>query len=253
MPEVGFAVVEGGVGALTLNRPEKLNAFNVPMRHELARLLRSEELQEMTVVVLQGEGKAFSAGADLNEVGKRERWQDVSAATDLFTAFRRCSPIVIAAVQGYALGLGSGIAMAADIVIAGEDAQFGYPEVKRGLVPGITMVGLREVVGFRRAMELLVTGRRVPAAEALALGMVNEVVPAGSERSRAYELARQIASNAPLAVRTTKRFFYEAAEMPYSVAVRSGERVIELMRKSKDAHEGAAAFVEGRAAAWKAT
>lgn len=253
MPEIEFAVVENGVGTITLNRPEKLNAFNGPMRRELARLLRSEELQEMKAVVLQAKGKAFSAGADLSEVGKRDRWEDISAATDLFTAFRRSAPVIIAAVQGYALGLGSGIAMAADIVVAGENAQFGYPEVAHGLVAGITMIALRELVGPRKAMELLVTGRRVPAAEALALGMVNEVVAAGSERDRAFDLAREIASKAPLAVRTTKRFFYEAAEMPYSIAVKAGERVIELMRKSKDAQEGATAFVEGRVAAWKAT
>jgi enoyl-CoA hydratase/carnithine racemase len=250
MADIEFTRLAEGIGAITLNRPEKRNAFNVPMRLELQRLLRSEELQELRVVILRAAGAAFSAGADLKEIGQGARPGDIASAADLFTVFRRTSPVTIAAVQGYALGLGSGIAMAADVVIAAEDAQFGYPEVVHGLVAGITMIALRELVGPRKAMELLVTGRRVGAAEALAIGMVNEVVPVALLGDRALELALQIAANSPLAVRTTKRFFYEAAEMPYGVAVKAGERVIELMRKSKDAQEGAAAFVGRRPASY---
>lgn len=253
MAEIEFAVLEAGIGTITLNRPEKRNAFTVPMRHALYTILRSDELQEMHAVVLQAEGQAFSAGADLTEVGKRDRWQDIAAATDLFLAFRRCAPVIISAVQGYALGLGSGIAMAADLVVAAEDAQFGYPEVAHGLVAGITMIPLRDLIGMRKAMELVVTGRRVPARQALELGMVNEVVTAAELRDRAYRLARQVASNSPLAVKTSKRFFYEASELPYSVALKAGERVIELMRRSKDAREGAAAFTEGRSANWESS
>jgi enoyl-CoA hydratase/carnithine racemase len=244
VPDIDFNVLDDGVGVITIDRPEKRNAFTTAMRHRLVELLTSDLVQEQRAVVLEGSGGVFSAGADLREVGHRDSWSDISAAGRIFSSFRRCGPVLIAAVEGYALGLGSGIAMACDLVVAAEDAQFGYPEIAHGLVAGVTMIGLKEIVGPRRAMELLVTGRRVPAAEALALGMVNEVVPGARVHERARELASEVAGHGALAVHTTKRFFYESSEMPYSAAVHAGERVIALMRRSDGARAGARAFAE---------
>jgi enoyl-CoA hydratase/carnithine racemase len=240
---IDFSVLEDGVGVITIDRPEKRNAFTTPMRQRLVELLSSDEVQQQRAVIVESCGDAFSAGADLREVGRRDSWSDISAAGRIFSGFRRCGPVTIAAVQGYALGLGSGIAMACDLVVAADDAQFGYPEIAHGLVAGVTMVGLKEVVGPRKAMELLVTGRRVPAAEALDLGMLNEVVARERLHDRARELAREIAAHGELAVQTTKRFFYESSEMPFSAAVHAGERVIASMRRSDGARDGAHAFL----------
>lgn len=242
MSDIEFEVIDTGVGVLTLNRPASQNAFTANMRAELIAALTDPSLQAMQAVVLTGADGTFSAGADLKDMATTGESEDVSDATRLFTAFRRANPVIIAAVRKYALGLGSGVAMAADLVIAGDDAQFGYPEIAHGLVAGITMVRLKELLGDRKAMELVITGRRIPALEALELGLVNEIVPTQSTTDRALELARDIATRSPLAVATTKKFFYEASDMTYGAALNAGERVITLMRSSKAAKAGAAAF-----------
>jgi len=222
---------DGEIGFVTLNRPEKRNAFSAEMRGELTRILRSDEVDELSALVLRAEGTVFSAGADLREVGTRDTWPSRAAASHLLTAFRRTGPVVIAAVRGPALGLGSGLAMACDLVVAGESAQFGYPEVEHGLVAALTMVGLKELVGQRAAFELLVSGRRIDSAEALELGMVNEIVADDRVEARALELARQIAARSGVATRTTKRFFYEIEDLTHAAAMHAGERVIELARR----------------------
>lgn len=244
MADIEFITIEDGIGLVTLNRPHRKNAFTAAMRAELIAVLNSPELQKTRAVILTGAEDTFSAGADLKEMRISGETEDVSDATQLFTAFRRANPVIIAAVRKYALGLGSGVAMAADLVIAGDDAQFGYPEISHGLVAGITMVRLKELVGDRMAMELIITGRRVVAEEALQLGMVNKVVPTDRTIDEAKSIARQIAGYSPLAVHTSKKFFYETSDMPYSTALNAGERVIALMRTSKDAKAGAAKFVK---------
>lgn len=249
MADIEFEELSDGVGLLTLNRPHRKNAFTAGMRAELIAALLGPDVQRMRAVVLTGADETFSAGADLKEMHVSGETEDVSDASRLFTAFRRANPVIISAVRRYALGLGSGVAMAADLVVAGDDAQFGYPEIQHGLVAGITMVRLKELVGERAAMELVVTGRRVLADEALALGMVNEVVPADQTLDRAIELANGIAERSALAVQTTKKFFYEASDMTYGAALNAGERVIITMRASRDAKAGSAAFAEKGAGA----
>lgn len=230
MSEILFEEHGGGVGVITFNRPDKRNAFNTHMRRGLYDLLRDNRLQSLTAVVLKANGPSFCAGADLKEGLSATDKQQTSAGSDLMLQFRRTRPIVIGAVQGGALGLGCGIAMACDIVIAADDATFGYPEVPHGRVAAITMVGLQSIVPARVALELLVTGRQVPASEALALRMINEVTSRGNLDARAMELARKVATYSPLALQATKRFFYESSEMPFSVATRAAERVIEAVK-----------------------
>lgn len=230
MSEILFEEHGGGVGVITFNRPDKRNAFNTQMRRGLYELLRDNRLQSLTAVVLKANGPSFCAGADLKEGLSATDKQQTSAGSDLMLQFRRTRPIVIGAVQGGALGLGCGIAMACDIVIAADDAVFGYPEVPHGRVAAITMVGLQSIVPARVALELLVTGRQVPASEALALRMINEVTSRNNLDVRAMALARQVAAYSPLALHATKRFFYEASEMPFGVATRAAERVIEAVK-----------------------
>lgn len=230
MSEILFDERGGGVGVITFNRPDKRNAFNTQMRRGLYDLLRDNRLQSLTAVVLKANGPSFCAGADLKEGLSATDKQQTSAGSDLMLQFRRTRPIVIGAVQGGALGLGCGIAMACDIVIAADDALFGYPEVPHGRVAAITMVGLQSIVPARVALELLVTGRQVTASEALALRMINEVTSRDNLDARAMELASKVAGYSPIALQATKRFFYESSEMPFSVATRAAERVIEAVK-----------------------
>lgn len=234
MANINFEVIEPGIGLITIDRPDKYNALNDDAVLSLIRILESEAIQSLGAVVLAGAGKHFCAGVDLSEIGKPKAVRSKAQGARLFAAFRHTSPVIISAVHGYALGLGCGVAMGGDLVIAGENSQFGYPAIEHGLVNGVTLVGLKELVGARKAMELLVTGRRVPAAEALAIGMVNEVVPEVELHDRALQLARSIAGHRSLAVHTTKQFFYEASELTFSAASRAGERVVELVRKAHD-------------------
>ena len=247
MNEIQFTK-EGAIGTILFNRPEKRNAFTGEMRQKLYTILRSPEAGGLSVIVIRSEGPMFCAGADLNEVANRDL-RHLSSAVDFWAAFRHARPILICAVQGLALGLGAGMAMASDLVVAGEDAQFGYPEIKHGLVASYMAVGLQEVVGQRKAFEMVITSRRVGAREALALGMINEVVAPTALSSRAYALAEEIAGHMPLAVHTTKKFFYEASEMPFSLGNRASERVVEMMRRNKDVQDRAASFLAGRASA----
>lgn len=242
MDEVRFETIKDGLGRITVNRPAKRNAFTAEMRYTLYDMLRSDEIANLRCLLFCTEGPMFSAGADLNEVAKRDL-RHIGASGDLWAQFRRTNPVIVTAVQGLALGLGAGIAMASDIVIAAEDAQFGYPEINHGLVASFMTVGLQAVVGSRKAFELVITGRRVGAAEALACGMATEIVPNAQLMERATQLASQIAERSALAVHTTKQFFYESTELPFTPANRAAERVVQMIRSSRQAQEGAAAFV----------
>ncbi|MGH3584808.1 MAG: enoyl-CoA hydratase/isomerase family protein [Pseudonocardia sp.] len=238
MAEVKFDVVEDGIGVITLNRPEKLNAFNFAMHRQLGSVLSGSELQDCRAVVLRAEGRAFCGGTDLSELGDslgqdRQPSFEVSTGSDVSHNFRYARPVIISAVQGYALGLGTLIVNLTDLVVASEDAVFGHPEVTHGLVNGNGIPRLREVAGDRAALAMLVTGRRVPAEEALRLGLVNEVVPAAQLEERAMEVARQIAANPTYAVHSAKRFFYEAAEIPYGAAVQAGYRVMRTAQLAR--------------------
>ena len=243
MNEVKVTSVEAGIAVIELNRPEKRNAVSSVMREMLIGALESSVVADSQAVILRGNGTAFCAGVDLKEVGGVEDAKGVEIRTQLFTAFRACPAIVIAAVQGYALGLGSGLAMASDIVIAAENATFGYPEIVHDLVAGMTLVGLREIVGPRRSLELLVTGRQVLATEALALGMVNEVVSASELDARALELARMLSGFGKAPLHATKRIFFDTIEMSYEDALRTGAHAVQEMRREPGAHDKASAFV----------
>jgi enoyl-CoA hydratase/carnithine racemase len=247
MEEVYFSSNEEGTGEIVFNRPNKRNAFNAAMREELYRMLRSEEVQRCKAVVFRAEGPVFCAGVDLNEVASQNtKHVSGSLSLDLWRQFRRTRPVLVAALHGPAYGLGAGIAMACDIVIAGEEVKLGYPEIQHGLVSSFTTVGLMDLIGMRKAFEFVITGRRIGAAEALMIGMVNEVLPEKDVQPRAREMARQIAGFAEEAVYTTKQFFYEAAEMPFSAGTMAAERVVKIMRSSRGAQERAAAFVSGQ-------
>jgi enoyl-CoA hydratase/carnithine racemase len=200
---------EGPVCVLTLQRAEKLNALSGAMERELLDSLAGDDVRTSRCVVLTGAGKAFSAGADINE------FADADAASiaayyadtgDVYERFAALSIPTIAAIHGWCLGGGLELALAADFRIADETAAFGLPEVELGILPSSGgAYRLVRLVGPGKAKELMLLRRRFDAAEALSFGVVSEVVPAGQAPGRALELAEDLAALPPLAVETIKR------------------------------------------------
>lgn len=200
---------EGPVCVLTLQRAEKLNALSGAMERELLDSLAGDDVRTSRCVVLTGAGKAFSAGADINE------FADADAASiaayyadtgDVYERFAALSIPTIAAIHGWCLGGGLELALAADFRIADETAAFGLPEVELGILPSSGgAYRLVRLVGPGKAKELMLLRRRFDAAEALSFGVVSEVVPAGQAAGRALELAEDLAALPPLAVETIKR------------------------------------------------
>jgi enoyl-CoA hydratase len=202
---------EGHVAVLTFNRPQVLNAFDPPLVEATVATVRALAADERTrVIVVHGEGRAFSAGFDLKSgaatAGTRStaEWRRMLEADfDFIMAFWDCPKPTIAAVHGYCLGGAFELSLACDVTVAAASAKFGAPEVKFG--SGAVALLLPWIAGPKAAKELLLTGEdRIDAARALALGIVNHVVPEGSELAKAMELARSMASAAPAAVRLTK-------------------------------------------------
>src|SRR3990170_1025377 len=195
---------EGAVAVVTLNRPEKLNALSTSVEEGLAAALTSAEVRSSAAVVLAGEGRAFSAGADVNEMREQSVAAILAYYRETGEVYERVAALpmpTIAAIHGYCLGGGFELALACDFRVADETAVFGLPEVGIGIVPssGGTMRFTR-MLGPARAKELLLLRERMPAHEAHRLGLVTEVVPAGGALARALEMAGELAALPPLAV-----------------------------------------------------
>ena len=209
MPDVQYEYNDG-IATIRLDRPSRLNAVTPQLVEDLVAALKSAESDHARAVVLQGNGRSFCAGHDLqageNGVHALDVWRDVQRIQDVTRAVRRMPAPVIASVHGYALGAGCEFALCSDLVIAADSAIFGFPEVGVGLsvTGGISHV-LPMAVGFARAKELLLLGERFSAETALGWGLINEVVPADHLEARSHEVARQIAERAPLAVAIAKQ------------------------------------------------
>jgi enoyl-CoA hydratase/carnithine racemase len=249
--EVVVYAESGQVAWITLNRPDKLNALNRTVFGELGRALDRLEASDTAVVgVLAGEGRAFAAGADIQDyvdisVGDYRAFMDVGrAVTDRIASLRKP---VIAAVRGFALGGGFELVLACDLVIAADNARFGLPETKLGLVPGGGGTQrLPRLVGKLRATELMITGRFLTADEAYAWGIVNQVVPKDELLERAGDLAAAVAAQAPGAVSVIKRIVREGADAPLPTALSLEQDATARLIVSDDAREGIAAFIEKR-------
>lgn len=244
---------DGGTLVITLNRPRLRNAMDSAMAHALAEALDELDGDPALVVgVLTGAGGTFSAGMDLKaflRTGERPEVQGRGLAG--LTEAPPRTPL-IAAVEGHALAGGCELVLACDLVVAAEDAVFGLPEVKRGLIAGSGgLVRLPRLVPPRIAMEHALTGRPLSAVDAHRWGLVNRLTPPGGALAASRGLAAEIAENGPLAVRTTKQVLVES---PTWTAEQVWDRQRELLLEvvgSADAQEGAAAFVEKRAPVWR--
>ncbi len=227
----------GGVRVLTLNRPDKRNALNTALTQALLDALRAADADEsVRCVVLAGAGQGFCAGADLSEFKDLtpDQAQRVSARAELTASlhgiFSKMAKPVVTAIQGAAMGGGAGLALAGDMAVMAASAKLGYPEVKHGIVAAIVMTNLTRQVGRKAAFELVGLGAPVDAARALALGMVNRVVPDADLMQETLAIARQLAAASPQAMSTTKQLLHQVAELPFDAALEQGRLANERMR-----------------------
>jgi enoyl-CoA hydratase/carnithine racemase len=246
-----------GVATITLDRPDVLNAMNDGMRRELTRCfsgLAGDD--DVHVIVVTGAGeRAFSAGADIREFvapAVPVRFREERRRLDFRQAMDRCPQPIIAAIRGYALGGGLELALACDIRIASEDAQLGLTEINLAIIPGGGGTQrLPRLVGRGKALEMILTGARLPAAEALRIGLVERVVPPGDVHSSAMELARTLADEAPVALRYAKEAVVKGLELPLADGLRLEGDLSTLLRTTEDRQEGARAFLEKRRPKWQ--
>jgi methylglutaconyl-CoA hydratase len=249
-----LAEAHGPVTTVTLNRPDKRNALNIALLEQLCAALAAAEAKEtQRVLVLRGAGPAFCAGLDLAEAAQAEHAQpSAESVARTLQALSESRLITIAAVHGAAIAGGAGLMSACDFAVATQDTKFGYPEVQRGLVPGLIMTFLRRQLRERDARELLLLGTSFDAARALAIGLVNRVV--ANEAALAAELDTIIASvlqGGPDAVTRTKRAFNELWPRPVAADLDRALAVHIEARNSPDAREGIAAFREKRQPSWR--
>jgi enoyl-CoA hydratase/carnithine racemase len=252
---ITYAVAEH-VATVTLNRPDVHNAMNEAMRRDLTRCFDAVAVDEdVKVVVVTGAGeRAFSAGADIREFVESlqpVRFREQRRRLDFRQAMDRCWQPIIAAVNGFALGGGLELALACDIRIAAIGATLGLTEVNLAIIPGGGGTQrLPRLIGRGKALELILTGARIPADEALRIGLVERVVPAGEALKAAMDLARTMAAKAPVALRYAKEAVVKGLELPLADGLRLEGDLSTLLRTTEDRLEGAKAFLEKRAPRW---
>jgi enoyl-CoA hydratase/carnithine racemase len=242
------------VAVVRINRPEVKNALNRDVREQLAQTFRAVAADDnIRAIVLTGGEQCFVAGADIREFAEAGAVEMYRRHTEyLWAAIAGCPKPVIAAVNGFALGGGCELAMHCDIIVAGQSARFGQPEVKLGLMPGAGGTQrLIRAVGKFQAMRIALTGCLVSAPEALAMGMISEMVEDQRTLPRALEMAAEIAALSPLAVAQIKEVMLLGADLPLESALALERKAFQLLFDSKDQKEGAQAFLEKRKATFK--
>lgn len=239
----------GRVGVITLNRPTALNALNAVLINELGDAVAAYDADErIGCMVLTGSDKAFAAGADIKEMQgltfAEAFGQDYGAALSRVSSARKP---VIAAVSGYCLGGGAELAMLCDIIIAADSAKFGQPEVTLGILPGMGGTQrLTRAIGKAKAMDMILTGRMIDAAEAERSGLVSRVVPANDLLEETMRVAEKIAGFSLPSVMMAKECVNQAFEMPLAEGLRFERRMLHATFATEDQKEGMLAFVEKR-------
>jgi enoyl-CoA hydratase len=252
-PATGHAV--DGVVLVWLDRPEVLNALDYRTMGELTAALEELDRDESVrcVVITGAGGRAFAAGADIKEMADATP-VTMSVANNFarWERLRRIRVPLIAAVRGFALGGGCELAMACDMVVAADDAQFGQPEIKLGIMPGAGGTQrMTRALGKAKAMELILTGRNISATEAYQRGLVSQVVAREETLPAAFALAAEVAAMPPLAVRAAKESVNRAYELSLEAGLEFERRNFFLLFASEDQKEGMAAFVDKRKPTWK--
>lgn len=250
--------VEPGIRIIKISRPKALNALNAATLQELKEALRAEAIRpETRAVILTGDGeKAFIAGADIAEMKDKSTTEGVHFAQlghDVTKLLQLMPKPTIAAVNGFALGGGTEMAISCDLVVASDKAVFGQPEVSLGIIPGFgSTIRLSKFIGLPRAKELIFSGRRINAAEALALGLVNHVYPAAELLPRAIELATSMALQSSSAVAKAKELLNEFSESAgLNLKLDAEAQAFGSLFGSSDQREGMSAFLEKRKASFQ--
>ena len=243
-----------GVGAIQLNRPKVLNALNTKTMSEILHALRENENDDsVRCNVIHGDERAFAAGADIRELADANVVQMVMR--NPFSAWEDIRGIkkpIIAAVSGFALGGGCELAMLCDMIVASENAQFGQPEIKIGIIPGAGGTQrLAKAAGKARAMEIVLTGRNITAQEAFDMGLLTRLVPAAEWLTSAIALAKEIAAMPPIAVREAKEAVLKSFDLSIEAGLEFERKSFYLLLSTQDAHEGMRAFMEKRLPVWK--
>jgi enoyl-CoA hydratase/carnithine racemase len=240
---------------ITMNRPQQRNALNTALMQELiAELERQAARPEVRAIVLKGAGPAFSAGHDLSELTDRSLEEEraiFSTCTRLMETIQRIPPPVIAAVHGIATAAGCQLVATCDLAIASEEATFATPGVKIGLFCSTPMVATSRVIGRKRALEMLLTGKAIDARTAAEWGLVNRVVAAERLDAEALDLARQIASASPLTLRIGKEAFYKQIDTDQATAYQLMSETMAENAMTGDAQEGMSAFLQKRQPVWR--
>jgi enoyl-CoA hydratase/carnithine racemase len=241
--------VEGHVALLRLNRPEARNALSPELMAELAsELERLDAEPEVRCLVIAGSEKVFAAGADIKAMSERSFAEALYHPAAAF--WKRLGAVrtpMVAAVSGWALGGGCELALACDMIVASDTAVFGQPEINLGIIPGGGgSQRLARVVGKQRAMELVLTGRRIAAEEAREMGLVNRVVEGDGWLEGALALAAEVAAQPPIAARLAKQAVLAAEETALGAGMESERRLYELAMATEDRVEGMKAFLEKR-------
>jgi enoyl-CoA hydratase len=242
----------GRVTIITINRPQARNAINHAVSAAVAQALDDlDERDDLTVGIITGAGRTFSSGMDLKAFLAGENVTVPGRGLAGLTQRPPAKPL-IAAVEGWALAGGCEIALACDLIVAADDAKFGIPEVKRGLVAGAGgLVRLPRRIPAGVAMELALTGDPLPAVDAHRLGLVNQLTAPGQALAGALALAERIAANGPLAVAATKQIVGQQFDWQLAEVWEKQEPIMRPAFQSKDAREGALAFAEKRAPVWQ--
>jgi enoyl-CoA hydratase/carnithine racemase len=248
--------VEEGIAHVTINRPERRNALSTTvLRGLLAACEDARADSDVRTLVLSGAGESFCAGADLSAMDGEVDAVGAHVGRGVFPSVLQglwsLGKPTIARVQGHALAGGFGLAMSCDLVVAAEGATFGTPEINVGLWPFMITVPLLRSMAPRTALELMLTGRRVDAHEARAIGFVNRVVPRDQLDATVDELARDLASKSPLVMRLGRDSFYRVLEMRSEDALAYLQAQLTVTSMSEDAAEGVRAFLEKRRPEWR--
>ena len=237
-----FVEDRGAVRILNMNRPEKRNALNTALTRALLEGLRAADAaQSVACVVLTGAGQAFSAGADLSEFKdltpeNRHLVEERAELTmQLHLAFSKMAKPVVTAINGAAMGGGAGLAIAGDLAVMAEGAQIGYPETRHGIVAAIVMANLVRQTGRKVAFELVALGEPLTSQQALAIGLVNRVVPDAVLLAESLALAERLSQVDRKALTATKQLFHEVADLPLEAALNRGREANKRMRAFRKA------------------